>query len=64
MEWDTAAAHAILVNQGGDIIDVNGERIQYGKASLRNPDFLAFAPSLEKRIPDAIEAWRRSQLAV
>ena len=64
MEWDTAAAHAILVNQGGDIIDVNGERIQYGKASLRNPDFLAFAPSFEKRIPDAIEAWRRSQLAV
>lgn len=64
MEWDTAAAHAILVNQGGDIIDVNGERIQYGKASLRNPGFLAFAPSFEKRIPDAIEAWRRSQLAV
>ena len=31
-EWDTAAAHAILLQSGGDIIDVEtGVRLAYGK---------------------------------
>jgi len=36
-EWDTAAAHAILLAAGGDIIDYNTrQRLQYGKADFLN----------------------------
>ena len=35
-EWDTVAAHALLLQTGGDIVDFKtGERLRYGK-----PDFL------------------------
>lgn len=33
-EWDTAAAHAILLEAGGDIVDITtGQRLQYAKAN-------------------------------
>lgn len=36
-EWDTAAAHAMLLQVGGDIIDVQTkQRLTYGKAGYRN----------------------------
>jgi 3'(2'), 5'-bisphosphate nucleotidase len=37
MEWDTAAAHAILKSGGGDILEMDGEQLMYGKPSFCNP---------------------------
>jgi 3'(2'), 5'-bisphosphate nucleotidase len=41
MEWDTAAAHAIVLSMGGQIISMK-ERVSitYNKPDLLNPDFL------------------------
>lgn len=40
-EWDTAGGHAILLAAGGDVTLVDGAPLGYGKAGLRNPDFIA-----------------------
>lgn len=41
-EWDTAAAHCVVNEAGGVIIDMNLETLQYNtKDSLLNPSFLA-----------------------
>jgi 3'(2'), 5'-bisphosphate nucleotidase len=41
-EWDTAAAHCILTEAGGDILDVSGLSLRYNtKQSLLNPTFFA-----------------------
>lgn len=43
MEWDTAAAHIILQEAGGDIVEfATGKSLSYNKPSLLNPDFVAF----------------------
>lgn len=44
MEWDTAAGHAVLASAGGIVEQVSGEPLQYGKASYRNPFFIAYTP--------------------
>jgi len=43
MEWDTAAAHAILnaTNRGVYCTDLKSELV-YNKKDLRNPFFVAF----------------------
>lgn len=43
MEWDTAAAHAILnaCNRGVYQVDLDSELV-YNKSSLKNPSFIAF----------------------
>lgn len=44
MEWDTAAADAILRNAGGSVIDYNTEKpLLYNKESMLNPHFIAYA---------------------
>jgi 3'(2'), 5'-bisphosphate nucleotidase len=41
-EWDTAAAHCVLREAGGDIVDSTGECLQYNRQeSLLNPHFFA-----------------------
>ena len=40
-EWDTAAAHCVLVVAGGKITDCDGELLLYNKESLLNPWFIA-----------------------
>jgi 3'(2'), 5'-bisphosphate nucleotidase len=40
-EWDTAAAHAVLLAAGGEVVTFDGKPLGYGKAGFRNPDFLA-----------------------
>lgn len=40
-EWDTAAAHAILLAAGGKVQTVDGKPLQYGKEDLLNPYFIA-----------------------
>jgi 3'(2'), 5'-bisphosphate nucleotidase len=40
MEWDTAAAHAVVLEAGGRVFDTAGVALEYNKESLRNPHFL------------------------
>lgn len=40
-EWDTAAAQAILEGAGGSVNNLEGQRLQYGKADILNPHFVA-----------------------
>ncbi|MCA1909292.1 MAG: 3'(2'),5'-bisphosphate nucleotidase CysQ [Magnetospirillum sp.] len=42
-EWDTAAAHAVLLAAGGEVVTWDGAALGYGKPKFRNPDFLARA---------------------
>lgn len=43
MEWDTAAAHAILHEAGGKMVDDStGKEMRYNKASLLNPHFIGY----------------------
>lgn len=47
MEWDTAAADAVLRGAGGSVVDPDGEPLRYGGPDWRNPFFLAGAPGLD-----------------
>ena len=40
-EWDTAAAQAVLEGSGGKVAQVDGSPMQYGKADILNPYFVA-----------------------
>ena len=40
-EWDTAAAHIVLNEAGGKIINTDGIVLQYNKENILNPFFLA-----------------------
>ena len=41
MEWDTAAAHAVVKYAGGNIYDLNSNnQLMYNKSNLLNPEFL------------------------
>jgi 3'(2'), 5'-bisphosphate nucleotidase len=41
MEWDTAAAHAVLAAAGGHVRTLKGDELRYGKPDFRNPHFVA-----------------------
>ena len=40
MEWDTAAAHAIVILAGGKLTDLAGISLRYNKEDLLNPYFV------------------------
>lgn len=40
MEWDTAAAHAVVNAAGGIVCDLAGKELRYNKIDLHNPEFL------------------------
>ncbi|WP_417539273.1 3'(2'),5'-bisphosphate nucleotidase CysQ [Marinobacter sp.] len=40
-EWDTAAAHAVLLAAGGSVNTVDGTPLRYGKENVLNPYFIA-----------------------
>lgn len=45
-EWDTAAAHCVVEQAGGQVTDTRGNRLLYNtKDSILNPNFLAFGDS-------------------
>jgi len=50
-EWDTAAAHAVLEGAGGTVRTPSGHALQYGKAEVLNPFFVASAPGIEALWP-------------
>lgn len=41
MEWDIAAGHAVLAAAGGQVCDLQGLPLRYGKPGLDNPHFVA-----------------------
>ncbi len=43
MEWDTAAGHAVLRAAGGEVLDLQGQPLRYGKPGFDNPNFIARA---------------------
>lgn len=48
MEWDTAAAHAVLLAAGGRILQKDSDKeVIYNKENLLNPHFLALGPETE-----------------
>ena len=40
-EWDTGAAQAVLEGAGGSVTQANGDAMEYGKADILNPHFVA-----------------------
>jgi 3'(2'), 5'-bisphosphate nucleotidase len=41
MEWDIAAGHAVLRAAGGEVRQLDGQPLRYGKAGFENPHFVA-----------------------
>ena len=41
MEWDTAAAQAVVEEAGGRVTDLTGTELRYNKEDLHNPPFMA-----------------------
>jgi 3'(2'), 5'-bisphosphate nucleotidase len=39
-EWDTAAAHAVVLGAGGRVTDTQGISLSYNKESILNPWFI------------------------
>ena len=52
MEWDTAAAHAVVLAAGGRVLDFAGQPLGYNKESLLNPHFIVLG---ERPVP-----WREA----
>ncbi len=51
MEWDTAAAHAVLLEAGGHLVDDHtGKELVYNKEVLRNPEFVAYGAVSEGQL--------------
>lgn len=57
MEWDTAAAHAVVNAAGGTVCDMNGEELRYNKADLHNPEFLVL-PAADEVLFDLLKIRR------
>jgi 3'(2'), 5'-bisphosphate nucleotidase len=47
-EWDTAAAQAVIEGAGGHVYNIHGARLQYGKADVLNPGFIAASVPFEQ----------------
>jgi 3'(2'), 5'-bisphosphate nucleotidase len=45
MEWDTAAAHAVVIEAGGMVCDIAEQSLRYNKEDMHNPEFLVLAKS-------------------
>lgn len=43
MEWDTAAAHAVVLGAGGTVLTPEGSALRYNKENLLNPYFIVQA---------------------
>jgi 3'(2'), 5'-bisphosphate nucleotidase len=55
-EWDTAAAHAVVLAAGGQIVTLDNRPLQYNlKPSLLNPEFLVFGDP-ERQWPNLFRA--------
>jgi 3'-phosphoadenosine 5'-phosphosulfate (PAPS) 3'-phosphatase len=57
MDWDTAAAHAVVSKPGGVVCNSGGESLCVNKADLHNPPFVALAAA-DKLLLDKIRGWK------
>ena len=55
MEWDTAAAHAVVTAAGGRVLNFDGQPLRYNKEDLLNPYFIVLG---ERSVP-----WRAAWTA-
>ena len=55
MEWDTAAAHAVVAAGGGRVLDFTGQPLRYNKEDLHNPFFIVLG---DRAVP-----WRTAYAA-
>lgn len=52
MEWDTAAGHAVLTGAGGRVVRFEDHTdLTYGKDDFANPFFIAYAPTVDLKLP-------------
>lgn len=52
-EWDTAASQCVLEAAGGQLVNLQGERLRYnGRESILNPPFIAFGTALPLPLED------------
>lgn len=54
MEWDTAAAHAVVSAAGGVVQDRGNRNLVYNKPDLHNPEFFAYS-ALDKRLSELVK---------
>ena len=54
MEWDTAAAHAVVNEAGGIVCDSTGTELHYNKHDLHNPEFFV-CHAADKRLLKEVE---------
>ena len=61
MEWDVAAAAAVVYGAGGTITDLEGNELEYNKPDLHNPYFVVcgspaypWKPALDSLAPEAV----------
>lgn len=54
MEWDTAAAHAVVNAAGGKVCRADGSVLSYNKENLLNPEFFVMAQSKQANSLDAV----------
>ncbi|MDD4927951.1 MAG: 3'(2'),5'-bisphosphate nucleotidase CysQ [Gallionella sp.] len=55
MEWDTAAAHAVVKCAGGSVCDFAGVELIYNKKDLHNPEFYVSSPA-DKKLLEQLNA--------
>jgi 3'(2'), 5'-bisphosphate nucleotidase len=53
MEWDTAAAHAVVNAAGGVVRDRGNRNLVYNKPDLHNPEFFVYS-ALDSRLPELL----------
>ncbi len=51
-EWDTAAAHAVLLAAGGSIVKSDGHSLEYNKENILNPHFMAMGAIDPSTLPN------------
>lgn len=52
MEWDTAAAQCVVEAAGGRVQTLTGERLRYGKPTLKNSGFAALSAGAHELLAD------------
>jgi 3'(2'), 5'-bisphosphate nucleotidase len=55
-EWDTAAAHAVVLAAGGRVVTVAGDELRYNKPDILNPHFIACGGIGPERLPLTVGA--------
>lgn len=57
MEWDTAAAHSVVLEAGGVVCNSRGEELRYNKTDLHNPPFVVLAAA-DQQLLERVKAWK------